>query len=307
MGNRVGVRFERLARVDRRYVYLLIALGTVIPILFPIGFPVSTTPPVEAVFDKIQSLGPDDVVLLSFDYGPTTAPENTPMARAVLRHCASRGIKMIVIALFPIGGVTMAGEMLAETAAEFPNLRDGVDYVNLGYKDGAQAAMKQMGVAISSVFPRDQNGTPVGEIPLMQRVHNYADIALVVSFSTNIIGEWWANLINAQFGTPVAIGCTAVSAPKYYAFLDSHQMIGLIGGLKGASEYERLLLRDYPDLKSLYQRPGAYTAMKGMDAQTVDHALIMLFILLGNGAYLAIRRGRSAGPAGGAAHGGAHE
>jgi hypothetical protein len=63
------------------------------------------------------------------------------------------------------------------------------------------------------------------------------------SIATGIIGEWWANLINAQFGLPVAVGCTAVSAPKYYAYLEAGQMLGLIGGLKGASEYERMVGR----------------------------------------------------------------
>jgi hypothetical protein len=77
----------------------------------------------------------------------------------------------------------------------------------------------------------------------MGKVHNYRDIKLVVSLATGIIGDWWVNLINAQFGTPVAVGCTAVSAPKFYAYYDSHQMIGLLGGLKGASEYERLTKR----------------------------------------------------------------
>ncbi len=284
------MKLERLVNIDRRIVYLLIAVGTILPILIPIGLSVSTTPPVESFFAKIQSCGPDDVVMISFDYGPTTAPENNPMAEAVLRHCFSRRVKVVVIALFPIGGVTMAGEALVKVAAEFPHLRDGVDFVNLGYKDGAQAAMKQMGVNIAGVFPVDQAGRPLAEIPLMRRARNYGDISLIVSFATGVIGEWWANLVNAQFGTPVAVGCTAVSAPKYYAFLDSGQMLGLLGGLKGASEYERLLLDHYPEFRSTYTRPGAYTAMKGMDAQTVDHAIIMVFILFGNAVYFLIRR-----------------
>ena len=101
---------------------------------------------------------------------------------------------------------------------------------------------------IYTLFPNDRYGTPLGEGPLMQRVHRYSDMKLVVSFATGIIGEWWANLINAQFGIPVACGCTAVSAPKYYAYLQSGQMIGMLGGLKGASEYERLF--------SLYRQRG---------------------------------------------------
>ena len=284
------MRLEDLVTIDRRIVYLLIAIGTILPILIPIGFPVSTTPPVEGLFNKIESLGPDDTVLISFDYGPTTAPENTPMAEGALRHCFSRRIKVIVIALFPIGGVTMAGEALDNIASEFPHLREGIDCVNLGYKDGAQAAMKQMGVNIANVFPRSQAGQLLEEIPMMQNIQSYADIALVISFSTGIIGEYWANLVNAQFGTPVAVGCTAVSAPKYYAFLDSGQMLGLLGGLKGASEYERLIIDQYPNLRETYLRPGLYTAMKGMDAQTVDHAIIMVFIIFGNIVYFLIRR-----------------
>ncbi len=294
------MKLEQLAHIDRRIVYLLLAVGTILPILLPIGFPVSTTAPVVRFFDKIETLGPQDVVLVSFDYGPTTAPENAPMAQAVLRHCFQRHVKVVVIALFPIGGVTMAGEVLEEITSEFPSLREGEDYAFLGYKDGAQAVMKQMGVDLAAVFPSDHAGRPLSALPLMGRVKSYADIALIVSLSTNVIGEWWANLVNAQFGTPVAVGATAVSAPKYFAFLDSGQMIGLLGGLKGASEYERLLLDRFPQFAGVYQRPGAYNAMKGMDAQTVDHAIIMVFILIGNLTYLWVqrqqrRRARSAG------------
>jgi hypothetical protein len=284
------MKLERLVSLDRRIIYLLIAVGTLVPILWRIGLPVSPTPPVQALFARLETLGPDNVVLASFDYGPTTGPEITPMARAILRHCFERRIKVVAIALFPLGGVTMGGEVLGEMAAEYPTLRDGEDYIYLGYKDGTQAAMKLMGASFASVFPFSNAGVPVEEIPLMQQVRNYADIDLVVSFSTNVIGEWWANLVNAQFRVPVAVGTTAVWAPKHFAFLDSGQILGLLGGLKGASEYEHLLVAAYPRLEPLYERAGVYTAMKGMDAQTVDHAIIMLLILIGNAAYFWMRR-----------------
>lgn len=281
-----------LIRLDRRYIFVLVAIGTALPILFPIGFKVSVTPAVQSLYDKIESLAPDDVVLVSFDYGPSTAPENDPMADAVLRHCFSHKVKVIVLVLFPIGGITMADQSLARVLHEYPDVKYGIDYVHLGYKSGGQATMKQLGEDIHNVFPVDRYGKPLGEIPLMQRVHAYRDMKLVVSFATGIIGEWWANLINAQFGIPVACGCTAVSAPKYYAFLQSGQMIGLIGGLKGASEYEKLLTRGYPAMEAVYDRPALYTAMKGMDAQTIDHSIILLFIILGNLAYFLGRRTR---------------
>jgi hypothetical protein len=278
-----------IQNLDRRWIFVLIGLGTILPIVFPIGFPVSVTAPVQSIYDRIDRMTPEDVVLLSFDYGPTTKPENGPMAMAIFRHCFSRGVKVVVLALYPIGGGAMATDALNAAAAEFPDLHYGVDYVNLGYKDGAQALMKQMGVEIAGVFPGDYRGTPLSELPLMQKVRNYSNVDLVVSLATNVIGEWWVNLVNAQYGTPVAVGCTAVSAPKFYAYLNSGQMIGLLGGLKGASEYERLVVNHYPNTRAVYDDATQFSAMKGMDVQTIDHSVIILFILLGNVIYFTTR------------------
>jgi len=287
---------NRLIGLDRRWIFLFIAIGTALPIIFPIGLKVTTTPPVQDLYDRIELMDSTSVVMVSFDYGPSTAPENAPMVDAVLRHCFAKGVRVIVVALFPIGGVIMADQSLGRILPDFPDLEYGIDYVNLGYKSGGQASMKQMGEELHNVFPVDhRNNTPLDEIPLMQEVHAYRDMDLVVSISTGIIGEWWANLVNAQFGIPVAVGCTAVSAPKYYAYLLSGQMVGLIGGLKGASEYERLLLDGYPWTERIYDRAGIYTAMKGMDAQTIDHSIILVFILIGNIAFFGTRGRRNQG------------
>jgi hypothetical protein len=160
--------------------------------------------------------------------------------------------------------------------------------------------MKQLGENFSGVFPTDSRNTPFAEIPIFEpaltsgdQTFSYDDVKLVCSFATGIIGEWWANLVNAQFGTPVAVGCTAVSAPKYYAFYKSGQMLGLLGGLKGASEYEKLLTGKYGRLDEriddVYADPSVYTASKAMDAQTTDHLIIIVFIVLGNIAFFMTR------------------
>ncbi|MDM7915942.1 MAG: hypothetical protein ACE15D_05990 [Candidatus Eisenbacteria bacterium] len=281
---------NRIMSIDRRWIFLLIGVGTALPILFPIGFRVSVTPSVSALYDRIEKMEAGQVILVSFDYGPSTAPENDPMADAVLRHAFSKKLRVVILALYPIGGLAMADQSLARVTPDFPGLTYGVDYVHLGYKSGGQASMKQIGEEIRGVFPTDRYGTPLETLPLMAEVHNYDDMRLVVSFATGIIGEWWANLINAQFHIPVAVGCTAVSAPKYYAFLQAGQMVGLLGGLKGASEYEALLLGGYPNFHTVYDRAGLYTAIKGMDAQTIDHTVILVFIILGNLAFVLGRR-----------------
>ncbi len=277
---------SKIGDMDRRWIYLLVGLGTMVPIIKPLGLPVTTTEPVRRIFNYIENLNPDDKVIISFDYGPSSAPENEPMALAVMRHCVKKDIRLIVLALYPLGGLTMAVNMVDQIERDFPNLKYGIDYVNLGYKDGGQASMKKMGENIQEVFPEDFKRQPVDEFEIMQDVYDYSDVELVVSLATGVIGEWWANLVNAQFGVPVAVGPTAVSAPKYYAYYRAGQMLGLMGGLKGASEYERLLLDHYPDLTPFYTKVGVYTATKGMDAQSIVHSIIIIFIILGNLTFL---------------------
>lgn len=285
------MNLDRLMQIDRRIIYLFVAAGTILPIVFLLGLPVSTTPPVRMAFERIENqIEKGDVVLVSFDYGPSSAPENDPMADAILRHCFAKGVKVVVIALYPLGGLSEAIEELNKVAAEFPELEYGVDYVNLGYKDGAQAAMRKMNESFKEVFPLDVNGTPFDEVPMMENIKNYSDVKLVATLATGIIGEWWANLVNAQFGLPVIVGPTAVSAPKYYAYLEAGQMVGLLGGLKGASEYERLVMDKYPRLAQLYATPGLYTATKGMDVQSIVHLIMIAFILFGNLVYFTQKR-----------------
>jgi hypothetical protein len=282
---------KKLLHVDRRIIYLLVAIGAIIPIIRPIGLPVVPTSPVQRLFDKVESLGPEESVIVSFDYGPSSMPELNPMAEAILRHLFMRETKVLIMALFPLGGVSMAIDEVAKIEQEF-DIEYGVDYVNLGYKDGAQAAMKMMAVSIEDLFPEDLNQNPTSEMPIVQMTENYDDVAVVISLATGIIGEYWVNLVNAQFGVPVAVGCTAVSAPKYYAFLRSGQMMSLLGGLKGASEYEALLVERYPEARAVYESPDEMkrSAMTGMDVQSIVHVIIIAFIILGNAMYFASKR-----------------
>jgi hypothetical protein len=203
-----------------------------------------------------------------------------------------RKIRVIVTALYPLGGLGLASNAVAKVTAEFPRLRYGEDYVNLGYKDGAAAVMRRLGEDISGAFPTDVDGRPLAQLPMMKDVPNIRHVQLVFTVATGVIGEYWITQVHSQVGTPVIIGPTAVSAPKYYAFLNAGQLVGMLGGMKGAAEYEKLLAGRYPDLAKFYRTTRAFTATKGMDAQTVIHTIIIIFILIGNLAYMRSRMKR---------------
>jgi hypothetical protein len=275
---------NKLLFVDRRIIFGLVFLGAILPIIKPIGFVVTISPPVQRVFDRIEEMQPGDAVLMSFDYGPSDGPELDPMANSILRHCYFRGVKVLGLALFPLGGVDMA---IARTRQLVDDVEavDGVHWVNLGYKDGAQAPMKAMGENIADVFPTDANGVPYDQVPMLKGIRNYNNIEMAVTLCTSILGEWWINLVNAQFGIDVVVGTTAVSAPKYYAYMEAKQALGVIGGMKGASEYEELVARHYPQAEGLSR-----SATMGMDVQSIVHVIIIFFILFGNVMFLILRK-----------------
>jgi hypothetical protein len=280
---------DRLLGIDRRWLFLLVFLGVAIPIIKPMGLPVTTTGSTRAAFEYIDALKPGDTVIISYDYGPSSAPENDPMAEGIMRQCFLKKIHVVIMALYPLGGLQLASNSLAKVTAEFPNLKYGEDYVNLGFKDGAQAVMKRMGDDIVGAFPTDVRGTPLAQIPMLKGVRSLRQISVVCTIATGIIGEWWITQAHPQSGTPIIVGPTAVGAPKYYAYLNAGQLVGMLSGMKGAAEYEKLLAAQYPELAVLYKTTRAFTATKGMDAQTVIHFVIIVFILIGNAAYMSHR------------------
>jgi hypothetical protein len=68
-------------------------------------------------------------------------------------------------------------------------------------------------------------------------------------------------------------------APEQYPFLDSGQLVGLLTGMKGAAEYEKLV--GAPAL-----------ATRGMLGQSAAVVLILVFIALGNAGQLATLWGK---------------
>ena len=113
---------RRLLALDRRWIFLLVLLSVMTPIIVPIGLPVTTTSSTRSTFEFIEALKPGDIVWLSFDYGPSSAPENDPMAEAFLRQCFLKKVRVIVTALYPLGGLGLANQAVAKVTAEFPEL-----------------------------------------------------------------------------------------------------------------------------------------------------------------------------------------
>jgi hypothetical protein len=269
--------FSRLQSIDRRYVFLFVGLAAFLPLIFPLGLPLGVTPSSEDLFNAVDSLKEGSVVMLTFDYYPSTLPETEPMSYAALRHLFKKNIRVVTLTTIPLGALSVMEGVVNNVAREYGK-EYGVDYVNLGYKYGYVAVMLGMGRRISDIFPRDNYNNKLEDIPLMQEVKNYDDVDFLFIVSDNATVDYWVSLVNAQFGVPMGAGVTAVMAPKTYSYLQTKQMVGLLGGMKGAAEYEKLSRNEG-------------RATRGMDPQSIIHMLIIAFIVLGNIGYF-VSRGR---------------
>lgn len=267
------------AIVERRIIYLVLLVAVALPLLFPIGWKTEVSGYTQMAYDLIENTPEAKVVIISFDYDPSTMTELQPMGEAMIEHAFKKNQKIISTALWPMG-VQMAEQAFDKVLRDYPDKKRGVDYVNLGYKVGGMVTIQAMGRDLEEVFPKDTRNTPYDQIPLLENTRRLKDVAWISSLSSGVPGlKEWMMVARDSYNVPVTGGCTAVSAPGFFPYVNEQkQLNGLLGGLKAASEYE-----------SLIGRLGSATTK--MDAQSVAHLLILVFIALGNiKAYVTKRR-----------------
>jgi hypothetical protein len=283
--------YDVISSIDRRIIYVLLTVLVILPFFVHVTIPQNIMPQTQRLFDFIESVSPNDkAVIMTFDYSPQTMPECHPMAKALLKHCFARDIPVIGVSFDPQGPglavdaiTTVVDRINHYATSKEDSLVYGEDYVYLGWKSGRIAAMLDMGESISGVFPRDYSGTSVDSFPLMQRIRNYKEVAIAIVLSAAAYPDDWIRYPQTRYGVNVGAGLTAVMAPKYYPFLQTGQIAGMMSGMKGAAEYENLVLEHG------YARELG-TAETGMNSQSMIHILIIVFILLGNIGYFFSRR-----------------
>ncbi|MBD3331738.1 hypothetical protein GF356_02715 [candidate division GN15 bacterium] len=271
------VRTLRGQLLDRRIVFLFVALAVVLPFFMSITQEIKISPEVQQLYDALESLPPGSKVLVSFDYDPPSAPELQPMAESFLRYCLLNDLKVIIMGLWPQGpqqADLALQAALADPRVQQKNLEYGVDYVNLGFQAGNEFVIQRMGANIESMFPRDYTGSAYRDLPLVRNVKNFSNIDYAFNLSAGYPGtQEWVQVAVDRYGLWMGAGNTAVQAPMMYAYVNAGQLEGLLGGMNGAAEFELLT-----------GLPGKGT--KYMLSQSFAHMVVIAFVIIGNAAFL---------------------
>lgn len=294
--------FIKLGQLDRRFIFLLIGLSVLIPLLKPdwvnIPIKISVKSKTPIVFNELNSLKAGDKVLVSFEYGASTKPEIHPMSVAVLQHLFSKGIKVYTVPLWP-EGLMMAKFALDEVvSSNLFKVKEHVDYVSLPYKAGGEIIIRGIATDLRTIFTQDINNTLLSEIPMMNGVNNISDFDFVFDLSAGVPGNAeWVQFACDEYNIPLSSGCTSIMVTDAIPYVESGQIRGILAGMPGAAEYEQMVFnylnnnRDSIYLnKNIPIIPGKATSR--MSAQSVAHLLMVIFIVFGNISYYLIRRNK---------------
>jgi len=306
--------FERMQALDRRWIYLVVALAIILPLVIPFNSKTYVTEPSENVYKKIDSYAgkTDRAILMCFSHDASTMAELFPMEVAILRHCFERKVRVFTICFLPAAKPLM--DYAINTAKEDYDVQSGVDYLSFGYKPYSLFLITLLGMGddIAEAVETDDQGRKVENLEIMKEITNYNEMNLVIDFAASAAVYSWIVYARARFGVNVAAGITAVMAADNYPYLQSGQLIGMLSGLKGAAEYEKLvdvfamhkdengnsaprefskeiIKNTWIKLSDIENRKYK-TARIGMNAQTVAHVMIIVFIIIGNIGYFVSKK-----------------
>ncbi|HOD67000.1 MAG TPA: hypothetical protein PLR32_07410 [candidate division Zixibacteria bacterium] len=265
---------------SRHWIFLGLGAAVVAAMALQVNLQVPASDDTLGMHRFIEEVPAGSTIIVSFDHEASSLPEIRPLALAVLRHAFSRNLKIVGTALLAEG--TGVGYRLVQQTAREYDKRYGEDWVYLGFKPQYIAAILSMGESFAKTWPEDYLGRPYTDLPMLAEIETYGQIAGVVSVADGSLTTHWIEYAASRYRVRVAAAVTAAMVTTYDPYLASGQLQAMVGGLRGAAEYEQLIARG-----------GG--GERGMLAQTVSHLYVVALIVVGNLVFFATRRREKGG------------
>ena len=276
-----------LQEVDRRFLYALLILAVTIPFFLPMHLPNAPASPTIALFDEIENLPTNAFVLIGVDWSAGTRGENLPQTEMLIRHLMKRKLRFAMIDFADPQGKTL-GEEIAQRLQGGYGVKEGVNWVNMGYRTGDMVnVLLAFEQNITSAVPTDVNNRPLASLPVMLGIRSAHDISMVIDVTPSTTYQAFIQFLGGPYHIPMAAAMTAVMVPEAYNYFDSRQLVGMIPGLQGAAEYQKLFEDKYGKI------PGTTATQKFSNSLSFAHLLMIALIIMGNMAMILERRRRA--------------
>jgi hypothetical protein len=256
--------------LTRWVIFILVALAIIIPIVIRkhIKLPETSSGVVKNIYDHVESLPKDAPIIVSVDFDPSSDEELRPMINALLRHAFRKNLRVIGMTIWGPAAAGTLVDIFTKMAQE-SNKQYGIDYAIMPFKPGGMQIVILLSQNIFEAYPKDYKDKNTKELQVFKGIKNLKDMGFAICVSAGQAVDIWIAYGKEKGKMPLGAGCTGVMATDYYPYLQSGQLLGLLGGVSAAAQYETLI--------KCQDR-----AIESMKPQTVVHSLIILLIIVGN-------------------------
>jgi len=268
--------FNQLERIPRELIYAVLLIGLCYVLVYPVGLPIKVSGETKELYDSIEELPDDSVVLVDIAFGAGGMPELGPAFTAVMHHLYQRDLRVIVMTLYTEG--PQMYDILVVNKIEPESSYDktyGVDWCFFGYNAGGVTTMAELARNMR-ILETDYRDTPLDQLQVMEGVEDYTDVDLVITFSTSSGGisspADWVQQWATPYEVPMACVVLKMMIPTVSPYYGTGQVDALIPGAGASAEYELLVNR--PD-----------EGLASTDALSVAHLIVIILVILGNIAY----------------------
>jgi hypothetical protein len=242
MWRRVGI--ERAL-----YLVLLIALivGLIVPLPESFGLAVPPSAPGSAeLFEQIDKLSANDVVLVGYEWDARRSSELRPLENAVLGHLIQRKVKLVLASTDPQGTLLLFD--FRDQLERAGYRKGGEDYILLGYKPGAELALRLLAQDFRAVLRSDFQGNDAtisalatGADPANPRLTSLGDFAMVMVLADEAqdVQGWMEQVHRSAKQVPFAFLLPNETTPVAQPYL-SQPGIFHLAGKQGALAYHSL-------------------------------------------------------------------
>jgi len=264
--------WDRLEDIPREILYGLLLVCIVVPMLFPIGFPVPISAEVKRWYDTIEALPAGSVVMVDFGYSGGGEPELAPFAVATYAQLFKKADIKVVAMATSIEGPLLYDKAMVELNPTRFGKEYGKDYINIGYIAGTETAMAAVGKSISATTSTDYKGIPLSQYSIMQGVDSAEDFALIIEYTTGgDQSEGWVRQWYTPYKTPYLCCVLAMMVPTMLPYQKAGQIVSVVSGAQAGQ------------IELLVKAPGR--GVKSADVITVTHLFCIGLVIVGNIAY----------------------
>lgn len=286
-----------LSRIDRRVIFLLVILSLSLPLVFGLRVKPARMESAEKAYATIEALRPQagSFAFLALDFGPNTKAENLPQAEVIVEHLMRKRIPVVMFSLYVLAEPfleSVPAGVAERLMREFPGEKweYGRDWVNLGYTPGGFLIIQAIPKSedLTALFQKDARGNRLADIPALRAVKDMRSMLFAAEF-TGMVGMFSTYMQflmqRNDYKPPFVHGCTSITIPEAYIYMDSGQIKGLLEGIAGAAWYSEILNQRNPG-----RVPDSSELVN--TGLGVAHLVVIFMVLLGNLAALLARRRR---------------